>query len=133
MVVGSPFFIPGRNPPTLFEPIDQPLDRTAQAVQVPSKRPRSLLIAFPRNRDADAMPPQVLPNSPTAVALVADESPGAPLGATWTTTFDRALFHHRDKHGGLMPLACGEQPGQGLAIALGPQMDFGTEAALAAP
>lgn len=47
MVVGSPFFILGRNPPTLFEPIDQPLDRTAQSVQVPGKRLRSLLIVFP--------------------------------------------------------------------------------------
>jgi hypothetical protein len=133
MVVGSPFFIPGRNPPTLFEPINQPLDLAPQPIQGPIKRPRPLLIAFPGNGGADAMPPQVLPDSPTAIALVADESLGAPPGATWATTFDRTLFHQGDKRGGLMPLAWGEQPGQGLAIALGPQMDFGTETTLAAP
>jgi hypothetical protein len=133
MVVGSSFFIPGCNPPTLFEAIDQSLDLTPQPIQGSIKWPRSLLIAFPRNRHADPMPPQVLPNCPTAIALVADEPTRAPLRATWATTFDLTLFHQRDKHGSLMPLPWGEQPGQGLAIALGPQMDFGTEAALTAP
>jgi hypothetical protein len=133
MVVGSPLFIPGRDPPTLFEAVDQPLDLTPQPVQGPIKRPRPLLIAFPGNGDAGPITPQVLPNGPTAIALIADEPPGAPLGATRATTFDRASFHQGYKHGGLMPLARSEQPGQGLATALGPQMDFGTEAALAAP
>ena len=133
MVVGSPLFIPGCNPPTLFEAVDQPLDLTPQPVQGPIKRPRPLLIAFPGNGDAGPMAPQVLPNGPAARGLIADEPPRAPLRATGATTFDRTLFHQGYKHGGLMSLAWGEQPGQGLAIALGPQRDFGTEAALAAP
>ena len=132
MVVGSPLFIPGRNPPTLFEAIDQPLDLTPQPVQGPIKRPRPLLMAFPGNGAAGPMTPQILPNGPTALALIADEPPGPPLGATGATTFDCTLFHQGYKHGGLMPLAWGEQPGQRLAIALGPQMACGTEAALAA-
>jgi hypothetical protein len=133
MVVGSAFFIPGCNPPTLFEAIDQSRDLTPQSVQGSSKWPRSRLMAVPRHRHAAPMPPPVLPNRPTAIALVADEPTGAPLRATWATPFDLTLCHHRDKHGRLMPLPGGEQPGQRLALALGPQMDVGTEAALTAP
>jgi hypothetical protein len=133
MVVGSPLCIPSRHPPTLFEAIDQPLDLTPQPVQGPIKRPRPLLMVFPGNGDTGPMTPQVLPNGSTAIALIADEPPRAPLGATGASTFDRPLCHQGHTHGGLMPLAWSEQPGQGLAIALGPEMDFGTEAALAAP
>jgi hypothetical protein len=108
------------------------LDLTPQPVQGPITRPRPLLLAFPGNGDAGPMTPHILPKGPTAIALIADEPPGPPLGATGAATFDCALCQQGDKHDSLMPLAWGEQPGQGLAIALRPQRDCGTEAALAA-
>jgi hypothetical protein len=133
MGVGSSLFISGRNPPPLFEALEQPLDLTPQAVQGPSKWPRPLLLTFPGNGDAGSMTPPVLPTGPTALALIAAAPLGTPLGATGATTFDCASFPQGGQHGSLMPLAWGESPGSGLAIALGPAMDLGPEAALAAP
>jgi hypothetical protein len=91
-----------------------------------------LPVAFSVHCDAGHMTLQVLPNGPSAISLIADEPPGAPLGMAEAATFDRASFHQGDKHEGLMPLAAGEQPSQGFAIALATQIDFGTDAALAA-
>jgi len=51
----------------------------------------------------------------------------------WPRAFHRPLGHPGYQQCRLMALPQREQEGDRLAVAFGPQMDFGTEAALATP
>jgi hypothetical protein len=79
------------------------------------------------------MLPQVLPDRPTAITLIADQPCWASLGAPWPMAFHRSLRHKGHKEGCLMVLSGGQQKSHGLAVALGAEMDVGAEASLAAP
>jgi len=91
-----------------------------------------MLAAFARNREADPVAPQVLSNRPAAIGLIADEPLRTPLGAARPATFHGALGHQGDQDERLMTLPRREYKGHGLALALGPEMDFGTKTDLAA-
>jgi hypothetical protein len=132
MVILGTLLIAGGNPPKLLEPVNQAFHLAAQPINGPIKGPRAVLIPFARNRQADAMPAQVAPNCPTAVGLIADQAPRAAFGPAAPGPFDRPLFQQGHQQRGFMPLPRRQEPGEGLAVALGPQMDFGAEAALAA-
>jgi hypothetical protein len=132
MIVLGALLIPGRNPAILFEAIDQALHLVAQPVDSPIKRPRAALIPFAGNGEADPMLPQVTPDRPTAVGLIAHQAPRAPFGPATTGPFDRPLLQQAHQQRGLMPLPWGQEPGEGVPVALGPQMDVGAEAPLAA-
>ena len=132
MVILGALLIAGGNPPKLLEPVDQAFHLAAQSINGPIKRPCALLVPFARNRQADTMPAQVAPNRPTAVGLIAHQAPRAAFGPAAPWPFDRALFQQGHQQRGFMPLPRRQEPGEGLAVALGPQMDFGAEATLAA-
>jgi hypothetical protein len=133
MIVHGPLFIACRDAATLFEPIDQPLDLVALTVERTVKRPGPPLITLARNRDPDPMPPQVLPDRPATIALIADQPAGASLGASPVRTLDRALRHQWLEHHRFMPLTRRQEPRERLPVALSPEMNFGAEAALATP
>jgi hypothetical protein len=78
------------------------------------------------------MAPQVVSNRPTALGLIADEPLRKPLGAARPATLHSALGHQGDQDERLMTLPRRQYEGEGLALALGPEMDFGAKAALAA-
>ena len=91
-----------------------------------------MFILFPRDRDADTMTAQVLPNLPTAIRLVTDETPRPAFGASAPAPFHGPALHQRCEGDGFVPLARREDQRHQLAPAFRAQMDFGTEAALTA-
>jgi hypothetical protein len=132
MIVLCPFFIPRRQPPKLFETVDQPLDPVTLPVERPIKWPRAALVRFMGNGDADAAPPQVGPDLPTAVALITHDSPRSQAGSSPSRPLDGPLLHQALKRRRFMAFAGRQHDGHGLPIPVGAEMDFGTEAALAA-
>ena len=132
MIVLCSFFIPRRQSPKLFEAVDQPLDPVALAVNCPIKWASTALVRFMGNRDADAAPPQVRPDLPTAVALIADQTLGMQPRSPASGPLDRPLLHQRLKRRCFMPLARREHNRYRLAGTVASKMDFGAEPALAA-
>ena len=125
------FFIARREPPPLLQSVDQPLHPVACPVERAVERSRAPLIGPARDRDADAPPPQLGPDLAATVPRVAHD---APRPQPWTPpprSFDRPLRHQTLEGGRLMALPWREHEGDGLAVALDADMDFGTEAALA--
>jgi hypothetical protein len=117
----------------LFETINQALNLIALPIEVVVKRAGTMLPLFAGNREADAMAPQEPSNRPAAIGLIANEPPRALLRAPRPWAFHCTLSHQGDQDFCLMALSRREQEGDWLAVAFGPQMDFGTETALAAP
>jgi hypothetical protein len=132
MIVLGPLFIAGGNAPKLFEPIDQPLHLIAQSVDGTIKRPCAVFTALAWEGAADPVLPQVLAIRPTAVTLIADQPARTSFGPSGSWPLHRALLQQGHQQRSLMPLSRRQEPREGLAVALGPQMDFGAEATLAA-
>jgi hypothetical protein len=132
MIVDSTLLIPGRQPPVLFQPINQSFDPLAEAVEGAIKGTGAMFILFPRDSDADTMAAQVLPNLPTAVRLVTDKTPRPAFGASAPAPFHGPALHQRFEGDGFVPLARREDQRHQLAPAFRAEMDFGTEAALTA-
>ncbi len=128
-----PFFIARRETSPLFEPIDQPLHPVAFPIDCPVERAGAPFILFARDRDADAVPPQIRPDLPAAVALVTDDPLRPQLGAASARPFDRPLLHQLLEGGRLVPLTRRQDEGDRLACALDADMHLGAEAAVAAP
>lgn len=84
------------------------------------------------NSDSDAASAQVSPDLPAAVALIAGHTIWANPWPSSSWSLDRSCLHQSFKHTLLMALSCRDQSSNGLTAALGPQVDLGTEAALAA-
>jgi|SRR5215831_12426256 len=133
MVVDCTFFIPCGEPSVLLEAINHPLDPFAGPVDGPGKGAGPALVPAPGNGDPDAVLAAVLPNSPTAIALVAHHPPWPQLGPASPGPLHGSLGHQVRKHRGLMPVAGGEDEGHELPLTFGPDVDFGTEAALTPP
>jgi hypothetical protein len=129
----SPLLIARGNPSELFEAINQTLDFMSLPIEAAVKWSGAMLTAFAGNRQADAVSPQVSSNRPAALGLIADEPFRTPLGAARPATCHGALGQQGDQDERLMTLPRREDEGHGLALALGPAMDCGTKAALAAP
>jgi hypothetical protein len=68
-----------------------------------------------------------------AVRLVPNEPVGPALRLTWAATLHRTAGHELGKHHRFMPLAWRQEQRKELARAVGPEVDFGAEAPLAAP
>ena len=131
MVVVRPFFIPRRQPPELFEAVNEALDPVALPVDPPIKRAGPTLVRLAGNGDADAAPPQVRPNLPAAVALVPDHTLGPQLRPSPSRPLDGPLLHQALKRRRFMALARREHDRQRLPVTVGAEVDFGTEPALA--
>jgi hypothetical protein len=116
----------------LLHAIDQALDAIAQAVDGSIKRARTMLIGAPWDSDAHPVASRVLADVPAAVGLVANDAPGPQLRAPWAEPFDGTLGHELLESRRFVPLAGGEDDRHQLAVAFGPDMDLGAEAALTA-
>jgi hypothetical protein len=132
LVVGAPFFIAGGEAPELFQAVDEPFDFMALPIQGAIKGACSTLTAFTGNRDADPMAPQVLPDRPTAVGLIAHQAVRAALGPAAARSLDRPRLQQGHHQGCLMALTSRQQQCHRLSVALGAQMNLGAEAALTA-
>jgi hypothetical protein len=132
MIIDSALLIPGRQTPVLFQPINQSFYPLAEAVEGTIKGTSPVFILFPRDRDADTMAAQVLPNLPTAICLVTDETLRPTFGASAPAPFHGPALHQRFEGDGFVPLARREDQRHQLAPAFRTEMDFGTEAALTA-
>ena len=132
MVIHSALLIPGRQTPVLFQPINQSFDPLAEAVEGTITGTSAMFILFPRDRDADTMTAQVLPNLPTAIGLVTDETPRPAFGASAPAPFHGPALHQRFEGDGFVPLARRKDQRHQLAPACRTERDFGTEAALTA-
>lgn len=132
MIIDSALLIPSRQTPVLFQPINQSFDPLAEAGEGTIKGTSPVFILFPRDRDADTMAAQVLPNLPTAIRLVTDETLRPTFGASAPAPFHDPALHQRFEGDGFVPLARREDQRHQLAPAFRTEMDFGTEAALTA-
>jgi hypothetical protein len=132
MIIDSALLITGRQTPVLFQPINQPFYPLAEAVEGTIKGTSPVFILFPRDRDADTMAAQVLPNLPTAIRLVTDETLRPTFGASAPASLHGPALHQRFEGDGFVPLARREDQRHQLAPAFRTEMDFGTEAALTA-
>ena len=81
MIVDSALLITGRQPPVVFQPIDQSLDPLAEAVDGTVKGTGPVFILLSRDGDADTMASQVLPNLATTVGLVTYQTTRPTFGA----------------------------------------------------
>lgn len=131
MVVVSPFLIPCRKTPKLFEAVDQPLDLVAPSLECPVKRPPTPLVRFLRNRDADASPSQKAPNLPAVVSLVSHNTLWSQLRPPPSRPLDRPLVHQALKRCRFMSLARCQHNRHRFAVPVGAEMDLGAESALA--
>ena len=131
-MVRRPLFVARCKPPELVQPIDQPLHPVAFAVERPVEWAGAPLVCRAGDGAADAAPPQVCPDRPTAGALVAHDAPGPQPRTPAPRPFDRPLLQQLLEGRRLMALARGQYKGDRLAAALTAEMDLGAEAALAA-
>jgi hypothetical protein len=132
MIIDSALLIPGRQTPVLFQPINQSFYPLAEAVEGTIKGTSPVFILFPRDRDADTMAAQVLPNLPTAIRFVTDETLRPTFGASAPAPFHGPALHQRFEGDGFVPLARREDQRHQLAPAFRTDMDFRTKAALTA-
>jgi hypothetical protein len=130
-MVRRPLFVARREPPELFQPIDQPLHPVAFAVDRPVERPPAALVRLARNRDPDPAPPQGGPDLAAAVALVTDDPLRAQPRPSTPRPFDRPVLQQLLEGRRLVALTGREHKGDRLAVALGAELDLGAEAALA--
>ena len=131
-IVDRTFLIARGDATRLFQPIDQAFHAVAGAVDRAVKAPRSSLVPFPRDGVPNMAPPQVLPNGPATLALVAHDAAWPAARVTTPDAFDRALLHQLLEDDGFVPLARRQDKGDRLAAAFGTHVNFGAEAALAA-
>ena len=92
----------------------------------------SSLVPFARDGVPNMVPPQVLPNGPATIALVANHAPWPAARLAAIGALDRALFHQLLEDHGFVALAGCQDKGERLAAAFGTHVNFGAEAALAA-
>ena len=132
MIVDRTLLIPGGQTPMVFQPIDQPLDPLAEAVEGTSKGTGAMFILLPWNGDADPVAAQVLPNLATTIGFVPHQTTRPPFGASTPTAFHGPAFHQSFESDGFVPLARGEDQRHQFAPTFRTDMDFRPEAALTA-
>ena len=132
MVIDSALLITGRQTPVVLQPVDQPLDPLAEAVDGPIKGTGAVFILLAWNGDADTMAPEVLADLATAIGFVAHEATRSAFGAPASAPFHRAACHQGFEGHSFVPLARGEDQRHQLPPAFRADMHFGAEAALTA-
>ena len=129
MVVGSPFLIAGGDAAALLEPIDQPLDSIAFAIGRAVEARGAAFVHLAGNHRPNPALAQRLPHRPRAVALVADQPPRPQPRAPTPGPLDRAPARQRWERHLVVALPTGQGEDDRLALALGPDVDLGAEAA----
>jgi hypothetical protein len=69
--MGCTFLITHRYPTVLFEPIDQTLYSLSKTIESSIKRTAAMFISLGRDRDPDAMAPQIGSDFTAAIGLIA--------------------------------------------------------------
>ena len=131
-VVGRALFLARSNAPELFEPVDQTLDEVAATVGGAVEVWLPTLVALARDHRPEMTSAQAAPCGRATVAFVAGHTPRPQTGSAPTGTSDRALVQQRLERNLLMPLTASQHCRDRPAMALGPQVQLGREAALAA-
>jgi len=131
-VVGCALLVARSNAPELFEPVDQAFDEIAAPICSTVEVRLPTLVALARDHRPDVTPTQAAARGWAAVAFVAGcaarpQTGPAPAGST-----DRSLVQQRFQRNLLMSLTAGQHCRDRPAITLGPQVQLGREAALAA-
>jgi hypothetical protein len=75
---------------------------------------------------------RIPPNLSAAIPFIAHHALGSTLGPAWPSPLDGPALHELFEDHRLMSLPRREHQGHQLAAAFGAEVDFGTEAALAA-
>jgi hypothetical protein len=131
-IVDRTFLIARGDATRLFQPIDQAFHAVAGAIDRAVKATRSSLVPFPRDGVPNMSTPQVLPNGPATIALVANDASWPAARLTTPDAFERALFHELLEDDRFVTLASSQDKGNWLATAFGTNVNFGAEAAFAA-
>ena len=131
-VVGCALLVARSNAPELFEPVDQAFDEIAAPICSTVEVRLPTLVALARDHRPDVTPAQAAPCGRATVAFVAGHTPRPQTGSAPTGTSDRALVQQRLERNLLMPLTASQHRRDRPAMALGPQVQLGREAALAA-
>src|SRR5215468_7047332 len=76
--------------------------------------------------------PQILPNCPATIALVANHAPWSAARVTAPDALHCALLHQLLENDRFVALASGQDKGDRFAAAFGTNVNFGREATLAA-
>jgi len=117
----------------LFEPVDQALHPFAETIAGAIKGAGPCFVLLAGNRDAEPVPPQVLADFPAAIRLVARHAARAAFRPPAPGPLDCAAGHQGFEGDGFVPLARGQDQRHEVAPAFGTEVNFGAEAALAAP
>src|SRR3954453_3222056 len=131
-MIRRPLFVARRQAPPLLEPIDQSFDPVALAIDCSVERPRAPFIRLPRDRNPNAMPPQVRPDPATAIAFIPHQALWPQPWTPSARSLDCALLHQLLKGGRLVPVPGRQNEGDWLSHALNADMDLGAEAPLTA-
>jgi hypothetical protein len=129
MIADSQLLVAGRYSSELLEAVEQPLHLVPFAVGDPIEPWVDRVGRTVGNHVADAAPLQILPHGPAAVAFVSRQSVGSQPGPTTPRTLDCARFQQQRQRQLLMALPAGQREDDGLATALGAEMDLGAESA----
>src|SRR5215831_12257028 len=132
MIVDSTLLIPGRQPPVLFQPIDQPFYPLAETVDGPLKGTAPMFILLPRDGDTDTVASQVLPTLPTPVGFVPHPTTRPAFGAPAPGPLHGSACHQGFEGHRFVPLPRRQDQRHQLAPACRADMAFRTEAALTA-
>src|SRR5512134_2345020 len=109
------FLVAGGQPSELLQPIHQPLDTVAQAVNRPVEGTRAAFVALAGNRDPDPPAPRPAADRATAIALVAHDPAWPATRAPTPCPLDHPAFHPLGEDHGFMALAGREHHGHGPA------------------
>jgi hypothetical protein len=132
LLIRSSLFIAYCETTELLVPVNEPLNLIPLAVAGPVEGPRSVFVPLAWDGTPHTVSTHILPDLTAAVRLVAHDAAWAGFGATTPVALHRACGHQLLEAYRLVPLAWGQDQRQQLATALGSQVHFGTEAALAA-
>jgi hypothetical protein len=132
VVVGRPLLVPRRDAANLLAAVDEPLDPVALAIESPIEGPCAVFVPLAGDGAPHAVLARILPNLTAAIRLVTYDAMRAVSRPASAPALHCALGHELRQESRLVPLAWGQDQRQQLAPAFGSQVDFGTEAPLAA-
>jgi hypothetical protein len=129
MIIDRALLIPGRQTPMLFQPIAQPLDALAEAVEGPMKGTGAVCMLLPWEGDTATGAAQGLPHLATTVSFVPSQTTRPPCGASAPAPLHSPACPQRFTGDGFVPLPRGEGQRHPLAPAFRTDVDLRTEAA----
>lgn len=128
-IASGELVVAGGNASELLQTVNETLHPIAFAVNLPIERAGAGLVGSTRDGVANTATTQEAAHGRKTVPLVADDPLGPFPWPSATRSLDRALAEQLLKDGDLMTLATCQHECDRLALAVGPEMEFGTQAA----